>query len=246
VLFPSGLTINKPDDKSNTCITCHQGRESTTSVNAAIAAGGNQVRFRNIHYLPAGATKMGTLAKGGYEFSGNTYVGEWLSHPGGNGCIDCHSPANTDHTFRIVDNMARCTMCHVTIVDVNDIRGVARSSIDYDNDGDTTESLADELSTLASTLLSVMNASAGLCYDENKSPFWFIDTDASGPACNNGENVTANQFAAWTPELVRTTFNYQLYKKEKGAWAHNFDYMAQLLIDSLDHLGEPVDAYVRP
>jgi len=246
VLFPSGLTVSKPNEKSNLCMTCHQGRESTVSVDAAIAAGGNQVKFKNIHYLPAAAVKMGSQAKGGYEFDGESYAAEWTTHPGGSACTDCHSPENTDHTFRIDDNMARCTMCHVTIVDVTDIRAVARQGVDYDGDGDAAEALDEEISTLAELLLEEMNASAGLCYDENTYPYWFQDDDLSGGACSVGENVSSNQFAAWTPELVRTTFNYQLSQKEKGAWAHNFDYITALLIDSIAHLGGDVGSMVRP
>ena len=41
---------------------------------------------------------------------------------------------------------------------------------------------------------------------------------------------------------------YQVWKKDPGAWAHNFDYMAQIMFDTLEDLGgDPVTAgWVRP
>ena len=35
-------------------------------------------------------------------------------------------------------------------------------------------------------------------------------------------------------------------EKEPGAWAHNFDYVLQLVIDSIDDLGGSVGGYIRP
>ena len=37
-----------------------------------------------------------------------------------------------------------------------------------------------------------------------------------------------------------------LILKEHGAWAHNTDYRAQLLIDSIEALGTDVSGYNRP
>jgi hypothetical protein len=45
---------------------------------------------------------------------------------------------------------------------------------------------------------------------------------------------------------VKAAHNFQLSVKEPGAWAHNFDYAAQLLIDSIENLGGDVSPYVRP
>ena len=57
------------------CMQCHQGRQSKASVDGLIAGAGNltldtpssSLRFQNIHYKPAAATQMGTLAQMGYE-----------------------------------------------------------------------------------------------------------------------------------------------------------------------------------
>ena len=39
---------------------------------------------------------------------------------------------------------------------------------------------------------------------------------------------------------MKAAYNYQLSRKEPGAWAHNFDYVAQLLFDSVADLGGSV------
>jgi len=68
VEFPSGAMLDSGNPDSNLCLNCHQGRESTVSVNRAI--GDNDadtvvegLGFRNVHYFAAGATLFGTKAK---------------------------------------------------------------------------------------------------------------------------------------------------------------------------------------
>jgi hypothetical protein len=80
VMFPSGRTVTDLGKEAR-CMTCHQGRESTTSVEAKIVAAapatlddtmvvqGKNVTFMNVHYLAAGATLYGTEAMGGYEYA---------------------------------------------------------------------------------------------------------------------------------------------------------------------------------
>ena len=45
---------------------------------------------------------------------------------------------------------------------------------------------------------------------------------------------------------MKAAFNYQMSRKEPGAWAHNFNYMAELLYDSVEDLGGSVAGLVRP
>jgi hypothetical protein len=121
---------------------------------------------------------------------------------------------------------------------------------DYDGDGDTSERLRDEIGDLAGALLSRMQEVAmldggGLCYDSHSYPYFFTDTDGDG-SCSADEASYSNAFDAWTPELVAAAHNFQISRTEPGAWAHNFDYMAQLLIDSIEDLGGDVSGLVRP
>jgi len=57
VIFPSGLKVDKLGPEAR-CMTCHQGRESTVSVNKAIANQGDdavnpKLGFINVHYRAA-------------------------------------------------------------------------------------------------------------------------------------------------------------------------------------------------
>jgi hypothetical protein len=90
-----------------------------------------------------------------------------------------------------------------------------------------------------------MQAIAPLCYDSNTYPYFFKDTNGD-KQCAASELASTNGFTAFTPALMKASFNYQLSRKEPGAWVHNFDYMAQLLIDSIADLGGNVATLNRP
>ncbi len=241
VKFPSGVVRTEPGF-DNVCETCHRGREAKATVDAQIATG--KFKFLNVHYLPAGATKLGSAVHVGYEYDGKTYAGP-LVHQGGTQCASCHDPKGSHHTFLITDAWATtCVTCHADADgDPNKIRMVHPA--DYDGDGNTTEPLAAEISGLAAKLMTAMQTVAPLCYDPSTYPYFFKDTDGN-KQCSPTEIVAANGFTAFTAALMKATFNYQLSQKEPGAWAHNFDYMAELLYDSIADLGGSVVGLTRP
>lgn len=114
VTFPSGVerTLGGP---SNLCMECHQGRSSTPTVNARIAAG--NLSFSNIHYFAAAATLFGSEVQGGYEYPGQLYRGRnsfaahrGLGFPEFASCSGCHLGDQANHTFR--PDLARCNACH--------------------------------------------------------------------------------------------------------------------------------------
>ncbi|HWU27016.1 MAG TPA: hypothetical protein VN154_11505, partial [Rhizomicrobium sp.] len=77
VSFASGLSVDTGNNDANLCMSCHQGRESTASVNKAIAGlpldtPDPKLNFLHVHYFPAGATLYGTEAKVAYEYAGKT------------------------------------------------------------------------------------------------------------------------------------------------------------------------------
>ena len=45
---------------------------------------------------------------------------------------------------------------------------------------------------------------------------------------------------------MQAAHNFQLSRKDPGAWAHNFDYIAQLLFDSTENLAQSAGALTRP
>ncbi len=250
VTFPSGNTIDNdsaaPDD-SFLCMSCHQGRESKTSVDEAIAAG--SLKFLNVHYAPSGGTLYGSVAGVGYEYEGKTYEGQF-GHYGGSSaqCASCHDLAGEKHTFH-PEFGASCQGCHSEAA--GDIEAIRKNrSTDYDGDGNTTEMLKDELAALAAAMYAEMqtNATAGgnpIIYSDSSYPYFFKDTNGNG-VVDDGEATNSNKYTAWTADLMRAAFNLQFYTKETGAWAHNTNYVAQLLIDSIEALGGDVSIYNRP
>ncbi|HET7144555.1 MAG TPA: hypothetical protein VFI68_11090, partial [Anaerolineales bacterium] len=125
VVFPSGATLSLGGkdadgafvaDDSNLCIECHQGRESTLSVNNALKGKETDVvdakiSFKNIHYLGAGATLFGNDAKGAYQYEGKEYVGQNMhaSEEGKmNKCKDCHD------VHALEPKVETCETCHDT------------------------------------------------------------------------------------------------------------------------------------
>lgn len=102
-------------------------------------------------------------------------------------------------------------------------------------------------STLASAVLEQMNAVSGVCYASSSYPYFFNGADPSG-VCSPGEASFANRHTAWTPATVKAAYNYQVWSKDPGGWAHNFDYVGQLLYDSYVDLGGDAAAsgWIRP
>lgn len=243
VVFPNGAKLGfeeKPN--ANLCLNCHQGRESTVSVNRAIGSTpadevSETLRFRNVHYFAAGATLFGTEAKGVYEYEGKTYAGQFVHATGFSTCVDCHEP----HALEV--KTAACSGCHTT----TDPQAIRMTSLeDYDGDGDTTEGIAGEIATLAEKLYLALQekAAAGgtpLAYDGFMYPYFFADANANGMA-DEGEGA----FASWTPRLLKAAYNYQYVQKDPGAFAHNGTYIMQVLFDAIADVGGSTAGLVRP
>jgi hypothetical protein len=142
VTFPSGAEVAVAEgDDAGLCMSCHQGRESSVSVDARIGTvPANTVSadlgFINVHYFPAGASRYGSEAQGGYQFAGKTYAGYFEHVDGFASCIDCHDA----HELEV--KTENCFTCHAGVEDVKDIR---KSEVDFDGDGDTTEGLYGEV-----------------------------------------------------------------------------------------------------
>ena len=250
VVFPSGVEVTGTDD-SVRCMACHQGRESKISVDEFIAQFGEDVDpdavpapvnvdgrdvslgFRNIHYYPAAATLYGGIARGGYQYDGKSYDGKFRHVEGIDSCIGCHDP----HTLQV--KVETCAMCHEGVAGVEDLKEVrmVSSASDYDGDGDTAEGVYYEIEGLQEALYAAIQAYAAdtagseISYDPAAYPYWF---DAAG------EN-----FAAWTPRLLKAAYNYQMAYKDPGKFAHGGKYAIQLLFDSIEDLGADVSGLAR-
>lgn len=254
VSFPSGVTA---DDlgREAVCMQCHQGLESTISVDKALAGKPDDVvdaklGFINIHYFAAAATQMGGEAKGGYQYAGLPYAGRFPHTKGMTACIACHDP----HSLAI--NPQKCSPCHANVVKEDDLRAIrAAKTVDYNGNGDIKEGMAAEISGLQADLYQAIRdyaAAVGgkpIVYDAESYPYFFSDTNNNGTV-ESDEAQFLNRYTAWTPRLVRAAYNYQVVQKDPGAFAHNPLYIVQILYDSLYDLGTqvPVDmqGMVRP
>jgi hypothetical protein len=263
VEFPSGAVLSLGEGvDSNLCLLCHQGRESGLSVKAlfvgldadtvsALSAAelleavseatevldddtvSDQLRFLNVHYFAAGATRFGTEAKGAFEFDGKEYVGLFEHVPTHVNCTDCHSA----HALNV--KVETCSTCHQGVESEEDLEAIRISPTDFDGDGDKTEGLAGEVETMKEALYEAMqdyaaeNAdTADIVYDAASYPYWFTDTE--------------ERYATWTPRLLRAAYNYQYVSKDPGAFAHNGKYILQVLYDSLEDIGADVSGMTRP
>ena len=260
VKFPSGAVVSFGEGvESNLCLNCHQGRESTVSVNAAITKAGvgddevsPDLAFRNVHYFAAGATLFGSEVQGAYQFEGGEYNGRNLHAEDMQTCTDCHD----QHALTIQVN--RCDNCHEDVELAEDVLLIRQEAedvepIDYDGDGDTEEPIRDEIMAFEDALFASIQAYAkdtigtAIVYDSSAYPYWFIDTDGNGTA-DQTELTNDNKYATWTPTLLRATYNYQYMQKDPGVFAHNPDYALQILYDSIKAVGgeEAVADFTRP
>jgi len=245
ISFPSGAEITNLGDSSR-CMVCHQGRSSGDNVeNAIIEAGlegepntvSEDLGFINIHYYAAAASIYGSEVRGGYEYEGHAYQMR-TDHPGVT-CAGCHDP----HTLAL--SLDTCVECHEgadSIEAVREIRSVG-SLVDYDGDGDIEEGILGELETLEAMLYDAIQLYAAnvvgtpIIYSEESYPYFFIDTDGDGEV-TEGEAAFPNAYNAFTPALVRATYNFQVSHKDIGGYAHNPDYHIQLMYDSIADLNE--------
>ncbi len=259
VTFPSGAVLTfstekddqgnlKPVD-SNLCIECHQGRESTNSVNAYLGAkpvdtADPKISFKNVHYLAAGATLFGDAAKGAYQYTDLTYVGQNTTHPL-NKCTDCHEV----HTGEV--KVDACKGCHTSVASAADLEKIRMSTdtTDWNGNGDVTEPISAEIAGFQQALYASIQAYAEkggtpVVYDASSYPYFFVDMNKDGKADTNDKGAIS--YNAWTPRLLKAAYNYQFSIKDPGAFAHNPQYIMQVLYDSTKDLGGDVSKLTRP
>jgi hypothetical protein len=258
VQFPSGATLTfstKKDDKgnlvpvdANLCLECHQGRESTASVNMSLTAfkdldkADPKITFRNVHYLAAGATLFGTNAKGMYEYTGKTYLGQNMHTDGYNTCTDCHDA----HTQEV--KVADCASCHNKSTDPKTFR---KTKDNYIGSKDNNEPMAVVVDTFKAKLYATIQkyakdkAGTAIVYDPASYPYFFLDKDGDGKPDVDAKGSPLS-YNAFTPRLVEAAYNLQYVTKDPGAFAHNPKYVIQGMYDSIQDLGGDMTGLVRP
>ncbi len=249
VEFPSGSKIRLLGPEVR-CILCHQGRASTSTVDKAIAEltledpdiPSTDLAFINSHSTSA-ATPFGTEVQGAYEYTGNTYVGRFNRGEEFFSCLNCHNQHSLELKFET------CGECHT--IAGTDPRDIRVDTTDFDGDGDISEGIAYEISTIQEALYatikdySVQIVDTPIAYDLDNHPYFFIDTNNNGQI-DMEENLSDNSYNAWTPRLLRAAYNYNYLTHDPGAYAHNSNYVLQILYDSIDDLGGDVAGMSRP
>ena len=243
VTFPSGAEVTGVGPESR-CYQCHQGRASTASVNGAIEEAGvdddavsEDLGFVNIHYYAAAASRLGTMVQGGYEYAGKSYDATFAHVEDFDTCFGCHDSHSLEIEFQA------CGECHPdagSLEDLKDVR-LPGSTEDYDGDGNVQEGIYYEIEGLQEALLQAVQAYAAdvvgtaIVYDRAAYPYFFVDSNENGEADEDEANY-GNQFASWTPRLLKAAYNYQTSIKDPGGYAHGGKYHIELLYDSIEDL----------
>ncbi|OGA83611.1 MAG: hypothetical protein A3G27_15070 [Betaproteobacteria bacterium RIFCSPLOWO2_12_FULL_66_14] len=247
VTFPSGVTVDSGDNNKNLCMTCHQGRESTASVNKALAGmaadtPNPKLNFIHVHYFPAGATLYGGEAKVGYEYAGKKYVGRFKHTAGVDTCTACHEV----HTGEV--RVELCGSCHQGIkADPKNIRMAGKG--DFNGDG-REDSMAREIESQKAALYAAIqqyaSAAGGsaIAFTPDGHPYWYTDTNGNGQI-DKEEFNPKNNYKAYTPRLMQAIYNYTYVLRDPGAPYHNGRYAGQLLYDSLESLNASGKASVN-
>jgi len=258
VPFPSGVSLTFSTQKdangnlmpvdANLCIECHQGRESTVTVNNALAAyAANpdkpdpKIGFKNVHYLAAGATFFGTQAQGMYEYAGKVYDGKNPHTPALDTCTDCHDA----HALTV--KTTACTACHQG----SDPTKFRMTTESYDGSTDPTEPMATMVENFRLKLYAAVQKYTvdhklpGIIYDPASYPYFFLDANNDGkPDVDAKGNVIS--YNSFTPRLMEAAYNLQYVTKDPGAFAHNPHYVIEGMYDSIQDLGGDLTGLTRP
>jgi hypothetical protein len=245
----NGAEGSDEEDDSFLCLTCHQGRESTLTVDTFNPSPVDTftLSFRNVHYLPAGATQYGNAAAVAYQYAGKQYAPRWEhTDTAVNGrdtsqCAFCHMQQGS-HSFE-PEIVTVCTQCHGTVT--LDTIGPPAFAVQHDYDSNPTTASKAEAAVFGTRLYAAIqaycaaiadgvtppNGASYVAYKGDAYPYWFKDSNKNHEV--DAEETSAMRFDS---KSLRAAFNYQYYQKEPGAWAHNNRYIVQVLFDSIEDL----------
>ncbi len=232
---------------------------------SAFAAG-----TRTIHDAQGGANVCGGNCGVGYQYPGKTYAGLKLHGAAKIDCIGCHQPKSSRHSMQVAEAAAAggCNGngCHNGI-DATNYGAISNANRNlamgggYDGDPATT-TLSAELTAFGNRLGAAINTytlatvNRGFCLTglpSHGQQLYYVpalgnNTGVCTPADIQAAKVWATAPFAWDAKLVRALYNLSMgwQDQDNGAWAHNFDYVAELLYDSIVDLGGDTTGLTRP
>jgi hypothetical protein len=267
VTFPSGKTTWFADANANLCIMCHQGRQSTASINAVLAgakdAAGKPVDLtkqptkilglkdpkspQSTDNTPLLAFQNPHYFAAGATLMGNEVQGAYqyatqkysgrTVHPAP---MDNCLACHDTHTQELM--LDKCATCHGAVKSVDDLKKWRKTddTLDYDGDG-TVEGYGEEIQGMSDALWAQIQTVAA----KNKLPIvydpgtnpYFFNDLNGDGKADPDELKSANRYAGFNAKLLQAAYNYQWVTKDPGAFAHNFSYINQVLYDSIKDLG---------
>ena len=261
ILFLSGAIVDLAHDGSNLCMVCHQGRAAKVTIDTAIAAKpAGPFSMTNIHYFPEAAMFLGTEVKGGYEFAGKAYASRqpYPNHGGKfNTCVQCHmgsAMVKEEHNWTMRNhNVAEpmkeyCIGCHGQDISQTfkgfdaekfDFEQIRPGNIpDYDGDGNKSESLQDEIHGLENALITATQAyvltTAKTAIVFHTDGYWYKDLNGNG-IVDSDETGSSKRYQG-NANWYRAGYNLRTSTLAEHGFIHNALYVAQLLVDSIQHV----------
>ena len=241
----SGQSVDYPGVASVICGQCHQGRTwggtVDTNIKKAYPAGDNsstvdkissKISSTNPHYRAAFAALKASKSQIAYNY-GNTGIAVDSTHPGGTDCMVCHDQHSTE--VRVVGQNGQnlCQPCHF-FTDLNDVLSFPQKTA-IDVKAAQLYSIIKLYAADSTTLDAAGHTKAQACiaFNNDANPYWFKDANCDGI----GDNLTSSgSYKTFTPRLAKACFNYLVYIKDPGIFAHNSKYALAFLDASINDI----------
>ena len=246
-ITPNPVTGQSKLGTDTICAFCHQGRESgLTQYKAMLGVvdpyGNNGANWTtqnakltsvaDAHHVPDAAFLW---SKNAWEFAGKSYTNGNEAHQAQN-CSGCHMPTSDDptgatggHTF--TPGVATCQKCHGA--DITDFDSIPAGD-DYNGDGKV-GTIGEELVTGDPTI----PGSTGLIQQLVNA------LAANGIQYTGGFPAFVVPSGGLSPAQLAAAYNLNMIENAPHSYIHNYDYVVQLLQDSIQAAGGTVIG-VRP
>jgi hypothetical protein len=243
VSFASGAVVDTGNRASKLCVQGHPGRESTASVNKAIAGldadtPEPKLDVLHVHDKQTGAATYGTEAKIGYEYAAKRHARRFAHAAGAATCTSCHDAHGGQVAWE------DCSACPKKsgIRTEADIVRIRTGAGDRDGNG-AADGAAQEIASLKKQLDAAIHEcsrSVGgvqIAFSPEAFPYWYADRNGNGTV-DPDERKPDDKYRAYTPRLMQAVYNDPFAIRDPGAAYDNATYTAPLLHDSLESLAQ--------